>query len=87
MVFSSLRSPFGSPGVPIFLHMKLSESSVKFSRFCPSVVSLYTFLGLSLSMFHSLFTYPFFSNVPSRGYMVLGPKYTPKVLRIFVIIW
>ena len=34
-------------GVLIFLHMKLSESSVKFSRFWPSFVRLYTFLGLS----------------------------------------
>ena len=27
-------------GVLIFLHMKFSELSVKFSRFCPSVVRL-----------------------------------------------
>lgn len=40
----------------IFLQIKLSESSVKFSMLCPSVVSLYTFLGRSLVMFHSLLT-------------------------------
>jgi len=39
-----------------FLHMKFSESSVKFSRLFPSVVRLYTFLGLSVAMFHSLLT-------------------------------
>ena len=41
---------------PIFLHMKFSEFSVKLSRLFPSVVSLYIFLGLSVAMFHSLFT-------------------------------
>jgi len=41
---------------PIFRHMKFSEFSVKFSRLFPSVVSLYIFLGLSVAMFHSLFT-------------------------------
>jgi len=85
MVVSGM-SVLESPGVPIFLQMKLSESSVKFSRLWPSVVSLYTFLGLSVLMSHSLLTNLFFSRVPRSGYMVLGPKYTPKVFRILVII-
>lgn len=55
------------PSVPIFLHMKFSESSVKFSRFLPSVVSAYTFLGLSVCMSQSLFTYPFSSSLFRRG--------------------
>ena len=62
---STVTSVFA--GVLIFLHIKLSESSVKLSRLWPSFVSLYTFLGLSLFMFHSLLTKPFFSRVPRRG--------------------
>lgn len=38
-VLSSVRIPLLTPVVPIFLHMKFSESSVKFSRFRPSVVN------------------------------------------------
>ena len=38
-------------------------------------------------MFQMLFTYPFFSSAPRSGYMVLGPKYTPKPLRILVMSW
>jgi len=39
---------------PMFLHMKLSELSVKFKTFFPSLVSVYTFRGLSAVMFQVL---------------------------------
>lgn len=62
------------PVIFILLQIRLSDSSVKFNRFRPSFVSLYTFRGLSVSMFQTLLTWPFFSSVPKSGYMVLGPK-------------
>lgn len=43
------------PMLLILRHMWFSEFSVKLSRLCPSLVSLYTFLGLSLLRSHLLF--------------------------------
>ena len=77
-----LPDPFVS-----FRYIWPSDSSDELSSSDPCGVMLYTFLGLSLSRFHSLFMHPFSSRQQSNGYMVLGPKYAPKFLRRLVIIW